>query len=81
MPKYITGSMNYNPVMRFVTGNSLLLTSQYLYSYDSSTFVVLRTNANTGVIAAVGNSTGTINPTLCDRVISLSGSRLATNLS
>lgn len=72
MPKYITGAMNYNPVVRFTSGNYMLLASRYFYQYDNSQFIVYRTNANTGTLTALG-TTVALNPTFCDKIMSISG--------
>ena len=78
----MTGAMNFNPVVRFNSGDYLMLASKYFFQYDNSVFTVFRTpnNNNSGTIAALA-STLTLNPTYCDRVLALSGGRLTSTLS
>lgn len=80
MPKYITGSMNSNPVVRFASGNFLAFASKYMYAYDNSEFAVIRTTSSVGVISMAGNSL-VVAPALCDRALSLTGGKATALLS
>lgn len=71
-PRYVTGAMNFNPVVRFSGGNYLMLGSPYFFQYDNSVFAVFRTAFNSGAIGALA-STLVLNPTTCDRALVLSG--------
>ncbi|MBP6911352.1 hypothetical protein KBC03_07315 [Patescibacteria group bacterium] len=47
MPTYITGNaMNYNSVVRFTSGNYLLMSGTNFNQFDNSIFVVFRTPHN-----------------------------------
>lgn len=74
-PKYVTWAMNFNPVIRFSSGNFMLFASKFLFRADNSHFAVIRTTSNRGVVMTVSSGM-LLNPQVsgtCDRTLSLSG--------
>lgn len=84
-PVWMTGQMNFNPVVRFdgvddglfIANNNTAYMSQFT---DRSQFIVMRTVDTGGTISTIANSM-TFSPTSCEYSFNLSGGRITGRLS